>query len=171
MASRYPYLGDEWMREYFFKRRIIVKVGRSTINAKLIDAQQGLYELQEDFLYSIRYRGNTYEFNIPAGFFTNFASVPRWAWKFFHPTDNEMLVASCVHDFVLNEFNQDWLPRVVCVDGVEVPICTIDGFTAADLFFFSLSQEGSYNLPVRQFLRMCVKGFYFCTLRGWIPIK
>lgn len=156
----------------FFKRRIEAQVGIQRLKARLIYPKRGIYVLEEDFLYTIRYLGRTYEFYIPKGFHTNFASVPKWAWRFFHPTENEILVASCVHDFVLNEFKQEWLPRTVTIDGVIHQIKdAIDGFLAADLFFFSLSQEGSYNLLTRQFLRLCVKGFYFCTLKGWIKIN
>lgn len=158
----------------FFKRKIDLKVGDSFLRAKLFDARNGLYVLLEEFQYHIRYRGRSYTFTIPAGFITNFASVPKPFWRFFHPVENKMLVASCVHDFILNEFykRQPFLTRTIQVDGnsTEISDC-IDGFLAADLFFFSLSQEGSYNLPVRQFLRLCVKGWHFCTLKGWIPVK
>lgn len=155
----------------FFPRHISVKVGSSKILASLVNARKGIFILTEPFQYSIRYHGVTYEFNIPIGFKTNFASVPKWAWKLFHPLDERLLVASCVHDFVLNEQRQTDISRKVTVDGEEVEIHeVIDGFLAADLFFFSLSQEGSYNLPIRQLLRLCVKGWYFSTLKGWVKV-
>lgn len=155
-----------------FEPYIAVQVGTSWIKARLTDSLKGLYVLEEDFKYFIRYKGKSYEFDIPTGFITNFASVPRFAWELFHPTAPEMLVASCVHDFVLNEFKQTWIPRTVKVDGIERLISeVIDGFLAADLFFFSMSQEGSYNLPIRQMLRACVKGFYLATLKGWVKVK
>lgn len=155
-----------------FEPIIDVRVGTSAIKAKLVDPKKGIYALEEEFTYLIRYKGKSYEFNIPSGFITNFASVPRFAWDLFHPTAPEMIVASCVHDFVLNEFRQTWIPRTVKVDGVERLISdVIDGFLAADIFFFSMSQEGSYNLPVRQLLRACVKGFYLATLKGWVKVK
>lgn len=158
----------------FFQPRFVLNVGGSTLKANLIDKKRGLYALDEEFMYTIRYKGKSYLFVLPAGFITNFATVPRFAWKLFHPTDPRLLVASCVHDFVLNEFAelQPDLTRTIWVDGTSTQISdVIDGFLAADLFFFSLSQEGSYSLPVRQFLRLCVKGYYFSTLKGWGKIR
>lgn len=156
----------------FFKRHIRVKVDEEELVADLIDAKNGIYEVKEYFWYTIRYRGITYKFMLPPGFRTNFASVPKWAWWAFHPTENQMLIASCVHDFILNEQRQKNLLREVIVDGQSRQISeVIDGFLAADLFFFALSQEGSYNLITRQFLRLCVKGYYFCTLKGWVSVK
>jgi hypothetical protein len=156
----------------FFKRYIRLNVGSSVINAKLVDPRAGIYELQQMFSYYIRYRGVSYVFIIPKGFLTNFATVPKWAWGIFHPTENAMLVAACVHDFILNEQRQTNIGRNVVVDGNLKPISeVIDGFLAADLFFFSLSQEGSYNLLVRQFLRLCVKGYYFASLKGWVRVR
>jgi len=166
----YNYLEIRHMKP--FEPYIEVQVGTSSIKARLTDPIKGLYVLEEDFRYFIRYKGKSYEFDIPKGFITNFATVPRFAWRLFHPTAPEMLVASCVHDFVLNEFKQTWISRNVKVDGIDMLINeVIDGFLAADLFFFSLSQEGSYNLPIRQFLRGCVKGFYLATLKGWVKVK
>lgn len=156
----------------FFKKKIYLQVGTSSLSAVLIDAKKGLYQLEENFVYQIRYRGVTYEFNIPRGFITNFATVPKVFWALFHPTDERMLVASCVHDFVLNEQRDPQLTRDVNVDGQVRKIHeVIDGFLAADLFFFTMSQEGSYNLPVRQLLRICVKGWYFGTLKGWVKVR
>ena len=103
----------------FFKLRIEKMVGGSTLKAKLIDAQKHLYKLEEEFEYTIRYRGVSYIFKIPCGFITNFASVPKPFWKLFHPLEDRLLVASCVHDFVLNEFGsmQPNLTRTIFVDG------------------------------------------------------
>ena len=40
----------------------------------------------------------TYHFRIPAGFETDFASVPRLLWWFVHPMDPHILVGSLIHD-------------------------------------------------------------------------
>lgn len=156
-----------------FSYKIERQIGSSKLNAVLKHQSNHIYELLEPFNYSIRYKGNTYEFVIPKGFLTNFASVPRPFWSLFHPLDERMLVASCVHDYVLNENShlQPNLLRIVKIDGMTKQISDcIDGFLAADLFFFSLSQEGSYTLPVRQVLRMFVKGYYSLTLKGWVRV-
>lgn len=168
----------------FFKRKIIKSVGISRINANLIDAAKGLYQLEEPFEYVVTFDGEPYRFIIPEGFITNFASVPKIFWNIFHPTDDGMLVASCIHDYVLGEnlHLQPELSRKVFVRKTEYRngelFCIrrtwvdidgeIDGYLAADLFIETLRQQLSYNKFIRLFLKTCIKGYYFLTLKGII---
>lgn len=158
----------------YFPTIIKKQVQRSILHASMLVVREGLYSLDEDFFYEIKWKGTIYGFHLPTGFITNFASVPKCFWRFFNPTDEHLLVASCVHDYILNEFHtyQPQLSRIVIIDGVESDINeTIDGFLASDLFFGALKQEKSYNSFIRHFLRLCVKGFYFLTTKGFFKVK
>lgn len=155
----------------FFKTEIHHPTCQGVIKCNLVSEKDGLYSFAEAFNYVVYYYGNKYEFELPVGYLTNFASVPKWAWRFFHPVENGMLVASCIHDYVVNEFykKQPTLSRQIKINDRTANVDTeIDGFLAADLFFAVLYQEGSYNMIVRQFLRGCVKGYFYSTLKGWV---
>jgi len=54
-----------------------------------------VYELLNDFTYSSSYL----KVRVPAGFETDFASVPRFFWRWFPPA-GKYSKASVVHDFL-----------------------------------------------------------------------
>lgn len=159
------------MNKKFFPKHIYKHVGNGKLSAILIDEEHRLYMLQKDFVYEVVLDESVFEFRIPKGFITNFASVPKPFWRFFHPVNDEMLVASCVHDYILGEniHIQEWVNRVVTIDGIVYEIDKIiNGYTAADLFIEVLKKEASYSEALRLFLSLCVKGYYFLTLHGYI---
>lgn len=44
--------------------------------------------------------GSTFAFQIPKGFKTDFASIPRPLWTFIAPSDEIILVAAIAHDYL-----------------------------------------------------------------------
>lgn len=61
-------------------------------------AGRNLYLVQEDYRYTV---GINTVITVPAGYITNFGTVPRWAYWFVSP--EELREASVVHDFLTNE--------------------------------------------------------------------
>lgn len=47
--------------------------------------------------------GSTFAFQIPKGFKTDFASIPRPLWFFIAPSDESILVASIAHDYLYSK--------------------------------------------------------------------
>lgn len=159
------------MADMFFPKRIYKSVGGNKLDAVLINREHRLYQLQRDFVYHLPYKECNFEFRIPKGFITNFASVPKQFWNLFHPVNEDMLVASCIHDYLLGEnlHIQEWVTRVVTIDGVVFEVDKImNGYQAADIFIEVLKKEASYSEALRIFLSICVKGYYFMTLNGYI---
>lgn len=44
--------------------------------------------------------GDRVEYEVPAGFRTDFASVPRWLWSIFPPADPKYVAAAVLHDWL-----------------------------------------------------------------------
>lgn len=58
------------------------------------------YDLLETFTYVSPVYGTT---SVPAGFCTDFASVPRFAWSYVDPEDPCILMPSVIHDFLYSK--------------------------------------------------------------------
>lgn len=56
-----------------------------------------VYVLTQDFVYDSNLFGRI---TVPAGFKTDFASIPRFAWRYIDPEDPCILYASVVHDYL-----------------------------------------------------------------------
>jgi len=56
-----------------------------------------IYVLMEDFIYESNLFGRI---TVPKGFKTDFASIPRFAWRYIDPEDPCILYASVVHDYL-----------------------------------------------------------------------
>lgn len=88
---------------------------------------EGEWELVEDLVY----QGKRDIITIPAGFKTDFASVPRIFWNIFPPVGRHTK-AAVVHDFLYRE-----KPTVTDEEGYEVPVSRED----ADGFFKRIMGE------------------------------
>lgn len=55
------------------------------------------YELTAPFTYTSAILG---DLTVPAGFHTDFASIPRIAWRYIDPEDPAILFASVIHDYL-----------------------------------------------------------------------
>ena len=66
----------------------------------LIDMQGG-FRLRKEYRYTFE-NGNYIV--VPAGYKTNFASIPAFARMFLSPIDPDLVIASIVHDWVIGEF-------------------------------------------------------------------
>lgn len=55
------------------------------------------YRLLEPFVYDSNLLGRI---EIPAGFLTDFASIPRILWRYLDPEDSAIQFASLVHDYL-----------------------------------------------------------------------
>lgn len=70
------------------------------------DQGRNLWELTEDYLYPL---GINTVITVPAGYITNFGTIPRWCYCLITPA--EMREAAVVHDFLCNEnFTLDQAP-------------------------------------------------------------
>lgn len=58
------------------------------------------YNLTEPLLYQSSIAG---AITVPAGFITDFASIPRAAWSILDPEDPVILYPSVVHDYLYSE--------------------------------------------------------------------
>lgn len=150
----------------FYPTEVNHQSKHGVIKAVLVDAEQGLYRLIEDFTYSIPFRGKVFTFNIPKGFYTNFATIPLFMRKFLHPVDKGFIVASTIHDFVLNEFKvlQSDLTREYLIDGITCYIQdTLDWSESADLFHVIMIQEDAFNERFRRLFTGMVKSWYILS--------
>lgn len=57
------------------------------------------FALVEDYVYHWIHEQTLYKIVVPAGFITDIASVPRWAWGFILPTGLHT-AAAVLHDFL-----------------------------------------------------------------------
>jgi hypothetical protein len=77
-----------------------------------------IYLVTEDFVYDSNLFGRI---TVPAGFKTDFASIPRFAWRYIDPEDPCILYASVVHDYLYSlagkigevQFTRDLADRVL----------------------------------------------------------
>lgn len=69
------------------------------------------WQLVRRFDYAVP--GTDYRVSIPAGFSTNFASVPWYARWLISPVDPTLRVAALVHDYLVGEFTD---PGVIIHD-------------------------------------------------------
>lgn len=60
-------------------------------------SKRQVYLLLQDFVYDSNLFGRIV---VPAGFKTDFASIPRALWRYLDPEDPCILYASVVHDFL-----------------------------------------------------------------------
>jgi len=62
-----------------------------------LESGRQLYEVREAFRYASPAFG---EIEVPAGFVTDFASIPRAVWSYLSPEDPVILYPSVIHDFL-----------------------------------------------------------------------
>ena len=70
----------------------------SLITSPLED-KENWWVLRKEFHYEVGYEGSGDTIAVPAGFVTNFASIPKILWSFFPPW-GEYGKASVVHDYL-----------------------------------------------------------------------
>lgn len=146
-----------------FKREVFHPSKYDTIHAVLMDAKNGIYKLVKPFSYTIFFDGAVVSFDIPEGFVTNFATIPKFLQPFIHPLTEGMLVSSCIHDFILNEFEkfQPYLTREYKVDGETRNVFKdFDWMRAADIFHAIMVQENGFDDKTRKLFTACVKLWY-----------
>lgn len=64
---------------------------------KELGADRALYKLNGDFVYQSPAFGTV---TVPAGYVTDFASIPRIAWVYLSPEDPVVMFASIIHDYM-----------------------------------------------------------------------
>lgn len=57
------------------------------------------WRLLEPFIYYVGEEGSDDAITVPAGFVTDFASIPRWLWSIFPPA-GAWAKASVIHDYL-----------------------------------------------------------------------
>lgn len=57
------------------------------------------FELYEDYKYECGFGA----INVPSGYKTNGANIPRFLWSFYPPNSPEYISASVIHDFLCNK--------------------------------------------------------------------
>lgn len=77
-----------------FSGDLIIRV-LSPEELALSRSKRQLYELMQPFKFASEQIG---EIEVSAGFQTDFASIPRVAWRYLDPEDPAILRASVVHD-------------------------------------------------------------------------
>ena len=68
--------------------------------------KDNLWELYTEFEYHVGAEGSGNVINVPVGFITDFASVPRIFW-IFYPPDGPWTAASIIHDYLYNIQDRD----------------------------------------------------------------
>lgn len=63
----------------------------------------GLWKVAKGFKYYIGSENSNQWIDIPEGFETDLASVPRFLWGIFSPFDFRWLKAAIIHDFLLSK--------------------------------------------------------------------
>lgn len=81
-------------REGFLGRLALRAWSADEIRSAGLSCQQ--YDLLESLVYVGKY-GTTM---VPAGFCTDFASIPRFAWAYMDPEDPVILMPSVIHDYL-----------------------------------------------------------------------
>ncbi len=95
-----------------------------------------VYLLTEDFIYDSNILGRIV---VPAGFKTDFASIPRIAWRYLDPEDPAILYISVVHDYLYSVLGRLIDGRVftreqadlILPEGMEISGARIDQRTVA----------------------------------------
>jgi len=68
-------------------------------HVKTVPGERQLFKVLDPFVYEIGRKGSGYYVTVPAGFVTDFASVPRVLWSLFPPI-GEYGKAAVVHDWL-----------------------------------------------------------------------
>lgn len=83
----------------------------------------GKYETLEDWKYTLFFDGTEDFLNIPAGFCTNGASIPRIFWAILSPFDPRYMEEATIHDFICDKGQyaraDDWFERLL-IDNTEI---------------------------------------------------
>jgi hypothetical protein len=144
----------------FYKDKIVHKTKCGTVEATLVDRENGIYKLDSFFWYTVQFKGNECRFEIEPGFYTNFATLPLKIKEFLNPTSKGFLAASTVHDYILNEFKhfQPNLKRTFFLNGENRVLGDyFDWDQAADIFIEIMKAEKAFNFFVRWVILICVK--------------
>lgn len=64
------------------------------------ESNRQLYELTDELHYQSDILGLIL---VPAGLLTDFASIPRFAWRYIDPEDPAILYPATVHDYLYNQ--------------------------------------------------------------------
>lgn len=76
-----------------FTRPLIVKyIGE--------EKNKSIWEIAEEFRYYVGYLNSEEYIDVPKGFQTDFASIPRALWSFFPPT-GKYVKAAVIHDYLI----------------------------------------------------------------------
>lgn len=110
------------------------------IEAKFIGDK---YVLTKDLTVYTDYFGVRNTFVIPAGFKTDFASVPRIFWAFISPTDEFIRIPALIHDFM---YRTSKYPRIICDKIFLEKMLSFDKsvFIKAYLAYFAVRLFGNF---------------------------
>lgn len=74
-------------------------------------AKSALFELQEDYTFTVEHEGVVHSFTIPSGYQYDRASVPKPLWSFGFTPDGLCEIPALHHDYLCDWFNggSDWL--------------------------------------------------------------
>lgn len=76
---------------------------------KPVESSDSLHEVVTGFSFTVFFwLGNSVTIDVPAGYKTDFASIPRFLWWLWPPSSPKHLQASICHDYLITD--TDW-PR------------------------------------------------------------
>lgn len=119
---------------------------RMTLMPERDDAGRNIWRLEEPYTYLL---GTGCEVTVPAGFKTNFGTVPRVFWRLVAP--EEMREAALIHDYLSNE-HQGCKPFEVPKSGYSRWI--------ADAVLYEVMSDMDIAGPIRRWL-------VFRAVRSW----
>jgi hypothetical protein len=103
------------------------------------------FVLEEDCKIVVWYKGARKSYTVPAGFYTDFTSTPRWALSFIgKPTRPDFRKASLLHDYLLVSKKEPYnvahsiFYKILKEEGVSL--------TKARIMFLAVNLKTVYNL-------------------------
>lgn len=113
-----------------------------------------LFKLLEDYTYQV---APGIVITVPAGFITNFGTIPRFMWTIVKPIDLEG--AAVVHDYLTNE-------KYIHVNDKEIPQSGFTRWLADAIFYEALKTETDLGWVRRMLVYYGVRlGAYFSRRR------
>lgn len=118
----------------------VVKATGETIEGRAV------WRLEDEFTILLPFGRGVYALTIPAGFETDFASVPTWLHSIVSPTRPDILVAALVHDDL---YRHGGRPATTTTNGQTYQATIRVSRFFADAYFRWLMHVYGAPLPVR----------------------
>ena len=121
------------------------------------------FELFNTITVTIITTQREFEFDIYNGYAWNGADVPKFLWKIIGSrTDNDFLIASCLHDYLLQ------FKKYIINECIDTPITVNEYRRLTSLIFREKLKSQGTNTIKANIMSWCVDVFqHYCNKKGW----